>query len=63
MSNCEMFGMAFLSHGEDDGVVMTYDSPMHVTEFVDPIKQNLTLIGKPKVKKVKFMTITITSIL
>ena len=31
-SKCEMFGMALLTHGEDDGVVMTYDGELNVTD-------------------------------
>ena len=50
MADCEMFGMAVLSHGEQDGIVMTADCAIHVNDFVEPIKQNLTMLGKPKVK-------------
>ena len=50
MGDCEMFGMAVLSHGTKDGIVMTADCAIHVNAFVEPIKQNLTMLGKPKVK-------------
>jgi len=44
-----MFGLSVLTHGEDDGLLMAFDGPMHVADLVDPIKTNLTLLGKPKV--------------
>ena len=59
MSECETFGMAILTHGEADGILMVHDSNMHITEFVDPIKRNITLLSKPKVNDLlgKFLRI------
>jgi hypothetical protein len=49
MTECETIGMAILTHGESDGILLVHDRTMHVTEFVDPIKRNITLLSKPKV--------------
>ena len=48
-SDCEMFGMAMLSHGLSDGRILTGRSQIQVNNLVDPIKMNETLHGKPKV--------------
>jgi len=47
-SDCEMFGMAMLSHGLSDGRILTGRSQIQVNNLVDPIKMNETLHGKPK---------------
>ena len=44
-----MFGMAILTHGEQNGLLMANDFALYLHDFVDPIKYNPTLIGKPKV--------------
>ena len=62
MADCEMFGMAVLSHGTKDGIVMTADCAIHVNAFVEPIKQNLTMLGKPKVKYKIFVKIQISNL-
>lgn len=51
MANKEMFGMAILTHGEDHGVLFTYDEEMYLNEYIDAIKMNQTLVGKPKVRR------------
>ena len=48
-SDCEMFGMAMLSHGLSDGRILTGKSQIQVNNLVDPIKMNESLHGKPKV--------------
>jgi hypothetical protein len=50
MSGAEMFGMAILSHGEDHGRLFNYDSDLFLNDYINPIKTNPTLVGKPKVK-------------
>jgi len=45
MADCEMFGMAVMSHGMEFGTIKAYDRDMHISEFVDPIKHNITLHG------------------
>jgi len=49
MSNCDMFGMAILTHGEQNGKLFTRDEEMNLNEFIYPIKMNKTLVQKPKV--------------
>ena len=48
--NNQMFGMAILSHGLEDGYVYAYDGLINITEFVDPFKPSScpSLFQKPK---------------
>ena len=49
MTKCDMFGMAILTHGEENGKLFTRDEEMNLNEFIHPIKMNPTLVQKPKV--------------
>ncbi|CAG5103964.1 Oidioi.mRNA.OKI2018_I69.chr1.g1020.t1.cds [Oikopleura dioica] len=48
MDDCEMFGLALLTHGDAQGIVSAKDKMLHISSFIDPIKSNPTLVGKPK---------------
>ena len=50
-SKHQMFGMAIMTHGDEGGILHTYKATEHMilNEYVDAIKQNKTLAGKPKV--------------
>ena len=49
LRDCEMIAVAVLTHGEDNGILMASDHFMNIEDFIEPIKLNPTLIGKPKV--------------
>ena len=45
----ELFGMAILTHGGENGQLFTHDDHMNLNEFIEPIKMNSSLVNKPKV--------------
>lgn len=47
-SEHQMFGLAILTHGGENNTLYTYDKPMKLNDFVNAIKHNPTLAGKPK---------------
>jgi len=49
LKDSEMIAVAILTRGEQNGILMTHDQFMDIGDFIDPIKLNPTLIGKPKV--------------
>lgn len=51
-SEHQMFGLAILTHGGENNTLYTYDEPMKLNEFINAIKHNPTLAGKPKVYSV-----------
>ncbi|CBY07248.1 unnamed protein product [Oikopleura dioica] len=48
MDDCEMFGLAIMTHGDAQGIVSAKDKMLHISSFINPIKSNPTLVGKPK---------------
>lgn len=46
--NCDCFGVAVLSHG-DDSVLFGIDGTVLVDNFIAPIKGCPSLAGKPKI--------------
>lgn len=54
MTEFNMFGIAITSHGDSDGVIYVKNGYIHLNDVIDPIKQNKTLLKKPKVNKPRF---------
>ena len=50
MSSYTTFGLSISTHGGADKVLVVKDAIMVVNDFVDPIKENPHLVGKPKVR-------------
>ena len=51
-SEHQMFGLAILTHGAENKTLYTYNEPMKLNRFINAIKHNPTLAGKPKVYSV-----------
>lgn len=48
--NYGVFVAVFLSHGDKDEIVYSYDKPFNINHsFIHPIARNPTLNGKPKI--------------
>ena len=50
MEKYDIFAMAILTHGDKDGVLFVHDDIMNVADFVNPLKENKSLLQKPKVR-------------
>jgi len=46
--NCNAFGLAFFSHGDERGNLYTFDDRIHINDLVKPFVQQTYLVGKPK---------------
>ena len=49
MGKCNAFGMAYLSHGRDNGDLATFDGMTNVKTIINQVKGSTLLAGKPKI--------------
>ena len=47
-TDCNAFGLAFMSHGAKDGKMATYKDIINVQQIQNQVKESRALIGKPK---------------
>ena len=48
MGKCNAFGLAFLSHGHENGDLATFDGMTNVKTVIGQVKGSTLLAGKPK---------------
>lgn len=48
MGKCNSFGLAFLSHGSENGDLATFDGMTNVKKIIEKVKGSTLLAGKPK---------------
>ena len=48
MGKCNAFGLAFLSHGHENGDLATFDGMTNVKAIIGQVKGSTLLAGKPK---------------
>ena len=46
--DCNAFGLAFMSHGTQNGKMATFTDIINVQEIQNQVKESQALIGKPK---------------
>ena len=47
-NDCNAFGLAFMSHGDKNGEMATYEDMINVQQIKNQVKASNFLIGKPK---------------
>jgi len=48
ISDCNAFGLAFMSHGDKNGEMATFTDIITVQQIQNKVKKSRALIGKPK---------------
>ena len=46
--DCDCFAVFILTHGKESGTVYGTDSEILISQLMEPLKKNNSLVGKPK---------------